>query len=88
MDRPIGSPSRQKPFADALRMEICDGNDHRVLRALARIAVRPIPEIWRGYQKRPRPKRLLITSIRDSLVTGSFACTEGTGGASAGGADR
>jgi hypothetical protein len=47
-----------------------------------------IPEIWRRYQKRPRPKRLLITSIRDSLVTGSFACTEGTGGAFAGGADR
>ena len=41
MDRPIGSPSRQKPFADALRMEICDGNDHRVLRALARITARP-----------------------------------------------
>jgi hypothetical protein len=47
-----------------------------------------IPEIWRRYQKRPRPKRLLITSIRDSLVTGSFACTEGMGGASAGGTDR
>jgi hypothetical protein len=36
MGRPIGSPNRQKPFADALRMEICAGNDHRVLRALAR----------------------------------------------------
>jgi hypothetical protein len=34
MGRPIGSVNRQKPFADALRMEICAGNDHRNLRAL------------------------------------------------------
>jgi hypothetical protein len=33
---PIGLMNRQKPFADALRMEICNGNDHRALRALAR----------------------------------------------------
>jgi hypothetical protein len=36
MGRPIGSVNRQKPFADALRMEIRNGNDHRVLRAIAR----------------------------------------------------
>jgi hypothetical protein len=36
MGRPIGSPNRAKPFADALRMEIRNGNDHRVLRAIAR----------------------------------------------------
>jgi hypothetical protein len=28
--------NRQKPFADALRMEICAGNDPRHLRAIAR----------------------------------------------------
>ena len=27
MGRPIGSLNRQKPFTDALRMEICAGND-------------------------------------------------------------
>jgi hypothetical protein len=36
MGRPIGSVNRQKPFADALRMEICTGNDPRHLRAIAR----------------------------------------------------
>ncbi len=36
MGRPIGSINRQKPFADALRMEICAGNDPRQLRAIAR----------------------------------------------------
>ena len=36
MGRPIGSVNRQKPFADALRMEICAGNDPRQLRAIAR----------------------------------------------------
>ena len=36
MGRPIGSVNRAKPFADALRMEICAGNDPRHLRALAR----------------------------------------------------
>jgi hypothetical protein len=36
MGRPIGSLNRQKPFADALRMEICAGNDPRHLRAIAR----------------------------------------------------
>ena len=36
MGRPIGSMNRQKPFADALRMEICAGNDPRHLRAIAR----------------------------------------------------
>jgi hypothetical protein len=36
MCRPIGSVNRQKPFADALRMEICAGNDPRHLRAIAR----------------------------------------------------
>jgi len=36
MGRPIGSLNRQKPFADALRMEICAGNDPRQLRAIAR----------------------------------------------------
>jgi hypothetical protein len=36
MGRPIGSQNRQKPFADALRMEIRNGNDHRVLRTIAR----------------------------------------------------
>jgi hypothetical protein len=36
MGRPIGSVNRQKPFADALRMEICAGNDPRHLRAIAR----------------------------------------------------
>ena len=33
MGRPIGSLNRQKPFADALWMEICAGNDPRHLRA-------------------------------------------------------
>ena len=37
--------------------------------------------------KKDRAERLLIRSIRDSLVTGSFACPEGMGGASAGGTD-
>jgi hypothetical protein len=36
MGRPIGSLNRQKPFADALRMEIWAGNDPRHLRAIAR----------------------------------------------------
>src|SRR6267142_785048 len=36
MGRPIGSLNRQKPFADALRLEICAGNDPRYLRAIAR----------------------------------------------------
>jgi hypothetical protein len=36
MGRPVGSLNRQKPFADALRMEICAGNDPRHLRAIAR----------------------------------------------------
>ena len=36
MGRPIGSLNRQKPFADALRLEICAGNDPRHLRAIAR----------------------------------------------------
>ena len=36
MGRPIGSLNRQKPFANALRMEICAGNDARHLRAIAR----------------------------------------------------
>ena len=36
MGRPVGSLNRQKPFADALRMEICAGNDPRQLRAIAR----------------------------------------------------
>ena len=36
MGRPIGSMNRQKPFADALRLEICAGNDPRHLRAIAR----------------------------------------------------
>jgi hypothetical protein len=36
MGRPIGSLNRQKPFADALRVEICAGNDPRRLRAIAR----------------------------------------------------
>lgn len=36
MGRPIGSVNRQKPFADALRMEICAGNDPLRLRAIAR----------------------------------------------------
>ena len=36
MGRPIGSPNQQKPFTDALRMEICNGNDLRHLRAIAR----------------------------------------------------
>jgi hypothetical protein len=36
MGRPIGSVNREKPFADALRMEICAGNDPRHLRAIAR----------------------------------------------------
>ena len=36
MGRPIGSLNRQKPFADALRMEICAGSDPRHLRAIAR----------------------------------------------------
>jgi hypothetical protein len=36
MGRPIGSLNRQKPFADALRMEICAGNDPRHLRTIAR----------------------------------------------------
>jgi hypothetical protein len=34
--RPVDSVNRQRPFADALLSEICNGNDHRVLRALAR----------------------------------------------------
>ena len=36
MGRPIGSPNRRKPFADALRMEIFAGNEPRHLRAIAR----------------------------------------------------
>ena len=36
MGRPIGSLNRQRPFADALRMEIRAGNDPRHLRAIAR----------------------------------------------------
>ena len=36
MGRPIGSVNRQKPFVDALRMEICAGNAPRHLRAIAR----------------------------------------------------
>jgi hypothetical protein len=36
MGRPIGSVNREKPFTDALRMEICSGNDPRHLRAIAR----------------------------------------------------
>jgi hypothetical protein len=36
MGRPIGSVNREKPFADALRMEICAGNDPRHLGAIAR----------------------------------------------------
>jgi len=36
MGRPIGSVNRQKPFADALRLEIGAGNDPRRLRAIAR----------------------------------------------------
>ena len=36
MGRPIGSVNRQKPFADALRVEIRAGNDARHLRAIAR----------------------------------------------------
>jgi hypothetical protein len=36
MGRPIGSLNRQKPFADALRLEICAGSDPRRLRAIAR----------------------------------------------------
>jgi hypothetical protein len=36
MGRPIGTVNRQKPFADALRMEIRAGNDTRHLRAIAR----------------------------------------------------
>jgi hypothetical protein len=36
MGRPIGSLNRQKPFADALRMEIDAGSDPRRLRAIAR----------------------------------------------------
>lgn len=36
MGRPIGSLNRQKPFAEALRLEINAGNDQRHLRAIAR----------------------------------------------------
>ena len=36
MGRPVGSLNRQKPFADALRMEIGAGNDPRRLRTIAR----------------------------------------------------
>lgn len=36
MGRPIGSVNRQKPFADALRLEISAGNGPRRLRAIAR----------------------------------------------------
>lgn len=36
MGRPVGSVNNAKPFADALRMEIFAGNNHRHLRALAR----------------------------------------------------
>jgi hypothetical protein len=36
MGRPVGSVNKVKPFADALRMEICAGNDPRQLRAIAR----------------------------------------------------
>ena len=36
MGRPVGSQNRQRPFAGALRMEICGGNDPRRLRAIAR----------------------------------------------------
>ena len=36
MGRRIGSVNRRRPFADAVRMEICGGNDPRHLRAIAR----------------------------------------------------
>jgi hypothetical protein len=36
MGRPIGSLNRQKPFANALWIEICAGNDPRHLRSIAR----------------------------------------------------
>jgi hypothetical protein len=36
MGRPIGSMNREKPFADALRMEIRAGDDPRHLHAIAR----------------------------------------------------
>jgi hypothetical protein len=34
--RPVGSINTQRPFADALRMELAAGDNHRVLRAIAR----------------------------------------------------
>ena len=36
MGRPVASQNKEKPFANALRMEICGGNDPRHLRAIAR----------------------------------------------------
>jgi hypothetical protein len=48
MGRPIGSPNRQKPFADALRMEICAGNDPRHLRAIARKLVDRYEQVIAG----------------------------------------
>lgn len=37
MGRPIGSPNKDKPFADALRMELAAaGDDHKALRKIAK----------------------------------------------------
>lgn len=37
MARPLGSPNKDKPFRDALRIELAAaGDDNRVLRAIAR----------------------------------------------------
>lgn len=36
MARPAGSPNKDKPFRDALRMELADaGEDHKALRSIA-----------------------------------------------------
>ena len=49
MGRPIGSVNRQKPFADALRVEIRAGNDARHLRAIARKTDRRRNQDWLGH---------------------------------------
>jgi len=37
MARPAGSPNKDKPFRDALRMELAEiGDDHKALRRIAR----------------------------------------------------
>ena len=78
MGRPIGSVNRQKPFADALRMEICAGNDPRHLRAIARklfekaldgdlSAIREIADRLTGSPR--RPMSAMMPDLLESTAT-------------------